>query len=78
MSRFKTMRYPSLSEAEKQQILSRLIGLKDYLNHCSTHLQIGCDDYRLIDKLGQSIMETGETIAASRYWLQDGRKNAQD
>lgn len=77
MSRFKTIRHPSLSEAEKQQILSRLIGLKDYLNQCSTNLRIGCDDYRLIDKLGQSIMETGGTIAASRYWYEDRHKNDQ-
>ncbi|KAB2792557.1 hypothetical protein F9K96_05280 [Brucella anthropi] len=68
MSRFKTVRNPALTEAEKQQILSRLIELKSYLNGCSAHLEIGSEDYDLLQRLGREIMSAGETIAKSEYW----------
>nr|WP_278520762.1 hypothetical protein [Brucella anthropi] len=68
MSRFKTVRNPALTEAEKQQILSRIIALKEVLNGCSAHLEIGCEDYDLLQRLGREIVSAGETIAKSPYW----------
>lgn len=68
MSRFKTMRHPALTEAEKEQILSRLIGLKELMSGCSTHLEIGCEDYEILHRLGRELMTAGETISKSSYW----------
>nr|WP_029924477.1 hypothetical protein [Ochrobactrum sp. UNC390CL2Tsu3S39] len=68
MSRFKTVRNPALTEAEKQQILSRLIALKELMNGCTANLEIGCEDYKLLDHLGREVMTAGETIAKSRFW----------
>lgn len=68
MSRYKSIRNPELTEAEKQQILSRLIELKSYLNGCSARLEIGSEDYDLLQRLGREIMSAGETIAKSEYW----------
>lgn len=68
MSRFKTIRNPALTEAEKQQILSRLIALKDLMNSYAAHLEISSEDYDLLDRLGREIMTAGETIAKSRFW----------
>ena len=62
MSRFKTVRNPALTEAEKQQILSRLIALKELMNGCTAHLEIGSEDYDLLQRLGREI------IAKSEYW----------
>jgi hypothetical protein len=68
MSRFKSQRFPALSEAEKQQLLSRLIALRDVMNGYSTHLNIGCEDYQMLDRLGREIMHAGEYIAKSPFW----------
>jgi len=68
MLRFKTIRNPALTEAEKQQILSRIIALKEVLNGCSMHLEIGCEDYQLVQHLGKEIMDAGQTIAKSPFW----------
>lgn len=68
MSRFKSARNPALTEAEKQQFLSRLIALKELMNGYSAHLEIGCDDYKLLERLGREVMSAGETISKSGYW----------
>lgn len=68
MSRYKTIRNPALTEAQKQQLLSRLIALKDLMNSCTTNLEIGSEDYELLQRLGREIMSAGETIAKSRFW----------
>ncbi len=68
MSRFKTIRKPALTEAEKQQLLSRMIALKELMNSCLTNLEIGSEDYKLLDRLGREVMTAGETISKSSYW----------
>lgn len=68
MSRFKTVRNPALTEAEKQQILSRLIALKELMNGCTANLEIGCEDYKLLERLGREVMTAGEQISKSGYW----------
>ena len=71
MSRFKTIRNPALTEAEKQQLLSRMIALKELMNSCLTNLEIGSEDYKLLDRLGREVMSAGETIEKSRFWGKD-------
>lgn len=71
MSRFKSARNPALTEAEKQQILKKIIDLKSLLNGYSTNLVIGSEDYRTVDRLGRDIMSAGETISQSPFFGQD-------
>lgn len=74
MSRFKSARNPALTEAEKQQILSRIIELKSYMNGCSAHLEIGCEDYEILHRLGRELMTAGEHISKSVYWEKDAHR----
>nr|WP_313372613.1 hypothetical protein [Brucella intermedia] len=68
MSRYKSIRNPALTEDQKQQLLSRLIALKEVMTSCTTVLEINSEDYKLLDRLSREVMHAGETIAKSRFW----------